>query len=149
MPDRNLVREEPRRVEALRDLPSGSLALHFAKFDHDAPRRRLALLTWSARDLAWKVERGSGSHGWTELHVLGEMLFGPSPWRRSCVCRVFGRLGSIEAMAAAKPAPGPSFEYAFAFELDPQSSVSRPKWRATYSPGAWHAVEAAYYERSE
>jgi hypothetical protein len=119
------------------------MAAYFGRLDFDPPRRRLALCYWSPRERRWLIERGAGVSGWTELHVLGEMLFGPSPWRRSRVLRVFGRLGCVEAAVDGLPEPSVDFLYEFAFEIDPDKV--RGAMRAKYSARAWDTVEAAYY----
>lgn len=135
---------DPRlSTRPLRPLREGMFAHYFSRLDFDPPRRRLALCTWSGSRRCWLLERASGVHGWTELHTLGEMLFGESPWRRSLVLRVFGRLGSVEAAVARLAPPSPSFVYEFEFELD--VTAARPARRAKYSPHAWAQVEAAYY----
>lgn len=116
-------------------------------FDYDAPRRRLALCYWRPSVGRWCVERGGSHHAWTELHVVGELLFGPSPWRRACVLPVFGRLGSVEAAVSALAEPGPAFAYVFEFEVDPDKRAASV--RAKYVRGLWDAAEAAFVERSE
>lgn len=114
-----------------------------AAFDYDAPRRRLALVYFARRDGCWRVERGGGVQSWTELHVVGEMLFGDSPWRSAAVVAVFGRLGSVEAAVAALAPPDVGFAYAFAFEVDLEKPKSGP--RAVYRRGMWEPLEAAFY----
>lgn len=116
----------------------------FSRVDHDAPRRRLALVYWSSAEGRWLRERGAGVQGWTELHVVGEALFGPSPWRRSCVLPVYGRLGSVEAAVAALRPPSPSFEYVFEFEL--AEGPRGGSFRVAYVRGLWDSIEAAYWE---
>ena len=83
-------------------------------FDFDPPRERCALLSWSAAS-GWSVVGAGSSSRHLELQDLGALLFGAPPWRRATVIRVLGRLGSIEAAAAALPAPGPDFLYSFEF----------------------------------
>lgn len=113
-------------------------------FDFDPPRRRLALCYWRPASAAWVIERGSSHHGWTELHVVGEMLFGPSPWRRACVLPVFGRLGSVELAVSRLAAPGAAFSYSFEFEADPDKRAASV--RAKYVRGLWEAAEAAFFD---
>lgn len=113
-------------------------------FDYDAPRRRLALVYWRPDEGRWCVERGGGRRDWSALHVEGELLFGPSPWRRACVILVFGRLGSVEAAVAALPAPGPAFGYEYEWEF--VESKGRTSMRAKRAPRMWDAAEAAYFE---
>lgn len=133
-------------IGALSRLDKGALRFRHLEtaFDFDPPRRRLALCYWRPGSAAWVTERGSSHHGWTELHVVGEMLFGPSPWRRACVLPVFGRLGSVELAVSSLPAPGPAFSYSFEFEVDADKRVASV--RAKYVRGLWEAAEAAYYD---
>lgn len=113
-------------------------------FDYDAPRRRLALCYCGRADGVWRVERGADYRAWTDLHVVGELLFGPSPWRRSCVLAVFGRLGSVQAAVSALAEPSPDFAYTFGFEEVEERGKLR--LRARRIRGLWQAAEAAYYE---
>lgn len=127
-------------------LREGTIAAYCRTLDFDAERRRLALCYWSPRERRWLIERAGGFSDWTALHVLGSMLFGDSPWRRSQVLRVFGRLGSVEATVARLVEPSCDFVYDFAFEADPDKARS---FRAKYSARAWDTVEAAYWKGSD
>lgn len=116
----------------------------YTEFDFDAPRRRLALVHWVPALGRWCVERGGSSHAWTELHVVGELLFGESPWRAAQVLAVFGRLGSVEAAVAKLPPPGRDFVYCFEFQPDEKGRAGSV--RARYVRGLWEAAEAAFYD---
>jgi len=83
------------------------------RFVYDPPKERVALVRWSSASSCWFCERGGDSREWKQLHEFGEVLFGPPPWRRAQVLRVFGRLGSVEACIAALPPCGPDFSYGF------------------------------------
>lgn len=117
------------------------------RFDYDPPRRRLALCYWVPAESRWNVYRGSGQQGWTELHVYGELLFGPSPWARACVLAVYGRLGSVEAAVKRLPVPDAASAYYFEFEPDPDSKSGAV--RARYVRGLWSAAEADFVERAK
>lgn len=132
----------------IRDVPRADkvgLRLHHLEtaFDYDAPRRRLALAYWSRAEARWIVERGGSRWDWSELHILGGILFGPSPWARALVLPVFGRLGSVEAAVSGLAAPGPDFGYFF--EMEEVVEGRKTFWRAKRDPHLWAAVEAAYY----
>lgn len=105
--------EEPRRWSDL------------ARLDYDAPKERLALVSWcgevvdhfrEVRPAHWRVVMAGDASRWSYLHDWGVLCFGPPPWRRSQVLRVVGRLGSVEAAVKALAAPSIDFAYSFAFD---------------------------------
>lgn len=122
-----------REAEAERVLS----AVRAGVYDYDPVVERVGLLTWQGESVdefgevrpgRWSVELSGKAKRLDELHDWGVLLFGPPPWRRSCVIRVSGRLGSLEAAAAALPAPAAGFEYAFDYAAPvPGAAVAAPE----------------------
>lgn len=107
------------------------------RFDYDAPKERVALVSWCDERVdehgevfegCWRVIMAGEGRRWSELHDWGVLYFGEPPWRRSQVLRVVGRLGSVEAAVKALAKPAPDFVYSFKYEA-PSAPVARPGGR--------------------
>lgn len=103
------------------------ISARFSRFDFDAPKERLALVTWKRRrevglwkdtyhEFRWEiVEMRSSSH-LADLERIGLLYFGRPPWRKSQIVAVIGGSGSIEAAVALLPAPLADFEFFVKFD---------------------------------
>lgn len=109
------------------------------RFDYDAPKERVALVSWCDERVdehgevfegCWRVIMAGEGRRWSELHDWGVLYFGEPPWRRSQVLRVVGRLGSVEAAVKALAKPAPDFVYSFGMRR------RRRRWLAQVA-GVW------------
>lgn len=119
------------------------------RFDYDPPKERVALISWHHAGALWRVIAAGDARRWVELHDLGLVLFGPSPWRSSCVLRVTGRLGSVEAAVSRLGVPDPSFSYAFEASdlLRPVAVAVVPPMAGGAAPGPRPAISGAQRAR--
>lgn len=71
---------------------------------YDPPVFRVALVCWRPSEARWFVQAASRGDR-QRLIDLGELLCGPQPWAQALIIELVGRLGSVEAAAAALAPP--------------------------------------------
>lgn len=108
------------------------------RFEYDAPKERVALVSWCDErvdehgevfDGHWKVIMAGDSRKWDALHDWGVLNFGLPPWKRSAVVSVVGRLGSLETFVKDMAKPGPDFVYSFKVDAPVAPVAVRPGGR--------------------